>query len=104
MTIKQYVTSVLLLMLIGVCPAYAAIDVENAHLARIKQVLASLDSLIQAAEREQEQSDRIKFHYEWLREDISKIQQGIDEKLKQSPLEPRRIEPLRGDYIKKSRP
>ncbi len=80
-------------------PAYADTDLENADLARIKQVLNSLKPLMNEAEREQNPTARAQFHYDWLRSDLANIQQGIDEKLKQAPIEPRTVMPIKGDYI-----
>jgi len=90
------------IMAVFINPVYADTDLENEDLARIKQVLNSLTPLINEAEQEQNKSARIQFQYDWLRSDINQIKQGIDQKIKASPLEPRRVTPLYGDYIQKN--
>jgi len=80
-------------------PVYADTDLENANLARIKHVLDSLTPLINEAEQQQNKLARVQFRYDWLRKDIKDIKNGIDEKLKQLPIEPRNVMPLQGDYL-----
>lgn len=80
-------------------PAFADTDMENASLARIKQVLNSLTPLINEAEHQQNVETRVQFRYDWLRKDIKSIKNGIDEKSKQIPIEPRNVMPLQGDYL-----
>lgn len=94
---KIFVTVFIAMMIVR--PAWADTDIEKAQLARIRQALDSLSPLISAAEHEQEKMMRVQFQYDWLRADIEKIKQGIEEKLKQVPIEPRRVVPIKGDYI-----
>jgi RAQPRD family integrative conjugative element protein len=40
----------------------------------------------------------VRFHYEWLRQDLDRVRLGIAEHLAAPRNQPREIEPLRGDY------
>ncbi len=93
--------SILFILLISVripC-TYADTELEHTALARVLNVLDSLTPLINEAESQQEQHARLQFHYDWLRDDINQIKQGIEQKLKTPCIEPRIIKPLKGDYL-----
>lgn len=95
---KTGLISSLLLTLVSSI-ALADSELENTTLARIKNVLNSLTPLIHDAEHQQDANARTQFHYAWLREDLNKIIHGINEKLNLSKLEPRNIQPIKGDYL-----
>lgn len=78
--------------------AFADADVEREALARIAHELDALDALIRKAESQAEPDARIRFRYDWLRHDLSRIQQGIQEHIDAPRSEPRTFPPLRGDY------
>lgn len=72
---------------------------ENEALARVVQVLNSLKPLINEAELQQDDRERIVFDYKNLRADIEKVKSGISHKFSQTLTEPRVIQPIKGDYI-----
>ena len=72
---------------------------ENTELARINSILNSVYPLIAKAQKEAAPSSRIKFHYNWLRKDIQKIQAGIAQKINYLPLEPLIVIPPKNSYI-----
>ena len=80
-------------------PAYAVTSLENADLALVVQQLQAVYPLIAAAEKQADPDARTQFHYDWLREDLTTVITGINEKLKPMPVEPRAIKPLKGDYL-----
>ena len=41
---------------------------------------------------------RIRFRYDWLKKDLERIRQGIQEHIDAPRAEPRVVAPLRGDY------
>jgi RAQPRD family integrative conjugative element protein len=41
---------------------------------------------------------RIRFRYDWLRQDLHRIRDGIQDHIDAPRSEPRRFPPLRGDY------
>lgn len=90
-------------IVIGVCfctaPCYADSELENASLARIVNVLNSLNPLIDEAQRQQDKNTRVQFQYDVLKNDLLKIKAGINAKLKQVSIEPRVVTPLQGDYL-----
>jgi RAQPRD family integrative conjugative element protein len=75
-------------------------DLENTDLARIVNVLNSLNPLIDEAERQQDKNARVIFQYDALRSDLNKIKVGIAQKLQTTSIEPREVVSIDGDYLK----
>lgn len=78
--------------------AIADADAEREALARIAHELDALETLIRKAESQAEPDARIRFRYDWLRRDLSRMQQGIQDQIDAPRSEPRTFPPLRGDY------
>ena len=78
--------------------AVADADGEGEALARVAHELEALEPLIREAESQANLDTRIRFRYDWLRKDLSRIQQGIQEHIDVPRSEPRTFPPLRGDY------
>lgn len=78
--------------------AWADSDGEREALARIVHELRALEPLIQEAEAQADPQARIRFEYLWLRKDIAKMIQGVQDHIDGPRAEPRAVEPLRGDY------
>ena len=78
--------------------ASADADGERAVLARIDHELQSIEPLIRESESQANPDSRIRFRYDWLRQDLSRIQQGIQAHIDAPRVEPRTFPPLRGDY------
>lgn len=79
-------------------PVAADPDAEREALARVIHELEALDPLIQRAEAAASPDARIRFRYDWLRQDLSRVRSGIQEHLDAPRNEPRHVPPLRGDY------
>ncbi len=96
------IIQVLVLGLIGtalsVQYAIADADGERAALARIIHELQAIDPLITIAASQANPDARIRFQYEWLRQDLDRIRIGIQEHIDNPRSEPRTFPPLRGDY------
>lgn len=90
--------AVILFLLSMVIGARADSDGEREALARVVHELRALEPLIQEAEAQAEPQARIRFEYLWLRKDIAKMIQGIQDHMDGGRAEPRIVEPLRGDY------
>ena len=73
-------------------------DGERTALAQISHELQSIEPLIRQAESQANPDSRIHFRYDWLRQDLSLIQQGIQAHINAPRSEPRTFPPLRGDY------
>jgi len=84
--------------LLAAAPALADSDAERAALARIAHELEALDGVIRLAESQADPDARIRFHYDWLREDLSRVRRGIQDHIDAPRAEPRSFPPLRGDY------
>lgn len=79
-------------------PAQADQESERELLARLGHELETLTALIDDAEAAANPDARIRFHYDWLREDIRRVRSGIQEHIDAPRAEPRAFPPLRGDY------
>ncbi len=95
-------TQVLILGLLGTALpvqfAVADADGERAALAQIIHELQAIDPLIAEAASQANPDARIRFQYDWLRQDLHTIQQGIQTHIDAPRSEPRTFPPLRGDY------
>jgi len=78
--------------------AYADSDVEREALARIVHKLEVLQTLIDRAELAADADARVRFRYDWLRQDLERVRSGIQEHIEAPRNEPRTVKPLRGDY------
>lgn len=73
-------------------------DAEREALARLVHELESLEPLIVEASQAADPDARIRFQYEWLRQDLTTVRRGIEAHLEAPRVEPRPVAPLRGDY------
>ena len=78
--------------------ATADTDGERAVLAQLIHELQSVEPLIRQAESQADPDTRIHFRYDWLRQDLSRVQQGLQSHIDAPRSEPRTFPPLRGDY------
>ncbi len=78
--------------------AYADADGERAALVRIIHELQAIQPLITEAESQANPDARVRFQYDWLRQDLDRIRLGIQEHIDTPRSEPRTFPPLRGDY------
>ena len=96
------ITQVLIVGLLGatllVQFAVADTDGERAALARIIHELQAIDPLITEAASQANPGARVRFQYDWLRQDLDRIRLGIQEHIDAPRSEPRTFPPLRGDY------
>jgi RAQPRD family integrative conjugative element protein len=90
--------TVLVTVLLWPAPGVGDTDAEREALARLAQELDALAPLIAEAEAQSSPDTRIRFRYDWLRQDLDKIRQGIADHLDAPRPEPRSVPPLRGDY------
>jgi RAQPRD family integrative conjugative element protein len=98
MQIIPLLVSGLLTAVLPVQFAVADADGERAALARITHELEAIEPLITEAAAQANPDARIRFQYDWLRQDLIKIQQGLQAHLDAPRSEPRTFPPLRGDY------
>jgi RAQPRD family integrative conjugative element protein len=78
--------------------AVADADGERESLARITHELEAIEPLITEAASQANPDARIRFQYDWLRQDLIKIQNGVQAHIDAPRSEPRTFLPLRGDY------
>ena len=85
----------------GMLPLHSAMadpDGERAALARIVNELQALQPLIDEAAAQADPDARVRFQYDWLRQDLDRIRLGIEAHIDTPRAEPRSFPPLRGDY------
>ena len=85
------------LLLLG-STALADPDAEREALARLIHEIEALEPIIATAESQATPDARIRFRYDWLRQDLERIRAGIQEHIDAPRNEPRKVPPLRGDY------
>ena len=78
--------------------AVADPDAEREALARLIHEIEALEPVIATAESQATPDARIRFRYDWLRQDLKRIRAGIQEHIDAPRSEPRKVPPLRGDY------
>ncbi len=79
-------------------PARADAEGEREALARLVHELQALDPVIREAEAQAPHEARIRFQYDWLRADLRRVAQGIQDHIEAPRAMPRTVEPLSGDY------
>ena len=88
-------------LLVGLIPfrsALADADGERAILARISHELVAIEPLIEKARSQADPDTRIKFNYDWLRQDLNQVRVAIEAHIDAPRTTPRTFPPLRGDY------
>ena len=98
MRITQLLASGLLAAALPVHFAIADANGEQAALARIHHELQAIEPLITEAASQANPDARIRFQYDWLRQDLDRIRLGIEAHIDAPRSEPRSFPPLRGDY------
>jgi len=78
--------------------ALADADAEREALARLTHEIEALEPLIRSAESQANPDARVRFRYDWLRQDLIRVRLGIQEHIDAPRAEPRTFPPLRGDY------
>ena len=71
---------------------------EREALARIIHELELLMPLLDEAQAAADADARIHFRYDWLKKDLARVRQGIEEHIDAPRAMPRAVTPLRGDY------
>lgn len=76
----------------------ADVDGERDALLRLVHELESLEPLIVEASRAADRDARIRFQYEWLRDDLETVRRGVEAHIDVPAVNPHSAAPLRGDY------
>lgn len=79
-------------------PAQADGDGERGALIRLIQEIDALAPLVAEAERQADRNGRVRFAYDWLRQDLEKMKRGVRDHLDRPRTEPDAPAPLSGDY------
>jgi len=95
---SRQVIAILLGLALTTANVIADADGEREALARLAHELNALVPLVAQAESQAEPDARIRFRYDWLRQDLERVRSGIEAHINAPRAEPRKVEPLRGDY------
>ena len=96
---RQFWPSTFLILGLSVTPvAFADADAEHDALAKIIHELNALEPLIKQAEANADQDARVRFRFDWLRQDLKQIRDGVQSHIDAPRAQPRSFPPLRGDY------
>ena len=71
---------------------------EREQLARVIHELQAIEPLLRAAQSQANPDARVRFRYDWLRQDLQRLRLGIQEHINAPRTQPRSFPPLRGDY------
>ncbi len=77
---------------------FADADGERALLARIVHELQTIEPLVTEAAAQADPDARVRFQYDWLRQDLDRVRLGIEAHMNAPRAQPRSFPPLRGDY------
>ncbi len=90
------------LMLAALCLfpllSHAQNDIEHQYLALLANEITALEAVLQKAEINRDKDARVKFQYDWLRDDLSKMKSGVLTHINAPRTNPRKVAPLQGDY------
>lgn len=95
---KGLFLAALLAVVMPATQAFGDTDGEREALARLAHEIEALAPLVAQAEAQANPDARIRFRYDWLRRDLARVRAGIREHVDAPRAEPRKVEPLRGDY------
>ena len=98
MGITQFLVAGTIVTTFAAAPALADSDAERETLARLIHELQALEPLIRSAESQVNPDTRVRFRYDWLRQDLARVRLGIQEHIDVPRAGPRTFPPLRGDY------
>ena len=98
MGITQFLVAGTIVVTFAATPALADSDAERETLARLIHELQALELLIRSAESQANPDARIRFRYDWLRQDLARMRTGVQEHIDAPRVEPRTFPPLSGDY------
>jgi RAQPRD family integrative conjugative element protein len=97
-TIRTFLLISVSLIALQAAGVLADANGERDTLARLVHELESLEPLIVEASRAADPDARIRFQYDWLRDDLETVRRGIEAHIDSPAAEPHPVAPLRGDY------
>ncbi len=97
----RYASILLAGILVATIPLHLAradTEGEREALARVIRELQALEPLLRTGEAQANPDARVRFRYDWLRQDLQRMRLGIQDHLNAPRAEPRSFPPLRGEY------
>ena len=98
---KKFLLHITFLFAAGLLSMIAQADEElsNQYLQRAMNELEAAKVYVQEAQAERPTHPRTVFHYQWILSDIDNIEAGIQQQFNRPRVQPRVIEPVKGDYL-----
>ena len=98
---KQYIFATFMLLgLAGKGYSHSNPDAAEAlELESIARIIEAAMAKVDETENSSRSSKKINFRYDILRQDLTKILEGIHQYKNMPSIEPRKIEPIEGDYL-----
>lgn len=95
---NKFLKFTLLILLINPPLVSASNEIERSNLAKLISEIDFLIKRVETIKKDVDNKQKLKFHYNYLSEDLTKIKQGINDHLKESIESTREIEPLNSHY------
>jgi RAQPRD family integrative conjugative element protein len=93
------------ILLAGILAAFVPLHLARADaqgereaLARVIHELQAIEPLLRTGQAQANPDARVRFRYDWLRQDLQRMRLGIQEHIDAPRAEPREFPPLRGEY------
>lgn len=92
----------LILLTALLIPVAARADqaMANQYLQHAINELQAAKVYVNKAKAQQPTNQRVVFHYDWVLADLNAIEGGIQQQFNRPKIQPRVIQPIKGDYIK----
>ncbi len=79
--------------------SFADVMLANQDLREAMNELEIAKSDVMQAKKQEPTNERVQFHYDELIADLNKVESGIQAKFEETPVEPRVLAPISGDYL-----
>lgn len=98
MQVTHLFVSCLLTAALPMQVAFADADGERAALVQVIHELKAVGPLVAEAAAQADPDARVRFQYDWLRQDLERMRLGIQQHIDAPRAQHRDFPPLRGDY------
>jgi RAQPRD family integrative conjugative element protein len=85
-------------LMLFINPLFADADLERSNLSKLDQEIDYLITRVDDIQQDAPAKQRIKFHYDMLKDDLNLIRVGINDHISQSLKAGRDLKPLTGQY------
>ncbi len=79
--------------------SFANTDLEKQDLYRVLKEIKLMETLIVSAESHAVKGARLQVRYQDIRSDLKKFKSGVLERFKFEEIQPKKVDPIDGDYL-----